>query len=102
MPCVVSLTPTAFPRKPSLSRYQARNTNITVLADDINLTSRKSVCWLTNHRGQRKNNQRPSPVMMAEGQGDKELVDSFITQFETGETRCRRGKRRRVRTPASR
>ncbi len=89
MPCVVSLTPTGIaPRKPSLSgAIKARNTSITVLGvDDINLTSPKiglsgSPTIVANV--QNITSDRP-PVMMAEGSGDKELVDSFIAQFETG------------------
>lgn len=89
MPCVVSLAPTGIPpRKPSLSgAIKARNTPITVLGvDDINLTSPKiglvgSPTIVANV--QNITSDRP-PVMMAEGSGDKELVDSFIAQFEKG------------------
>lgn len=89
MPCVVSLTPTGIaPRKPSLSgAIKARNTPITVLGvDDINLTSPKiglagSPTIVANV--QNITSDRP-PVMMAEGSGDKELVDSFIAQFKKG------------------
>ncbi len=89
MPCVISLTPTGVaPRKPSLSgAIKARNTSITVLGvDDIHLGTEKiglagsptivaSVQNITSDR---------PPVMMPEGHGERELVDNFIKQFETG------------------
>ena len=89
IPCLISLTPTGVaPRKPSLSgAIKARNTAVTVLGvDDIHLSTEKigisgSPTIVANV--QNIVSDRP-PVMMAEGQGEKELVDSFMAQFGTG------------------
>lgn len=89
MPCVISLTPTGVaPRKPSLGgAIKARNTSITVLGvDDIHLGTEKiglSGSPTIVASVQNITSDRP-PVMLAEGHGEKELVDNFIEQFKTG------------------
>ena len=89
MPCVISLTPTGIgPRKPSLvGAIKSRNAQINVLGvDDINLSTEKigiSGSPTIVSAVQDIVSDRP-PVMMSEGQGEKQLVDSFITKFNTG------------------
>ncbi len=89
MPCAVSLTPTGIsPRKPSLSgAIKARNAQITVLnIDDIGLGTEKIglsgsptiVAAVANIVSERP------PVMMAEGQNEKELVKSLISNVKSG------------------
>ena len=89
MPCLVSLTPTGIPpRKPSLAGViKARQSNITVFGiDDIGLGTEKIglsgsptiVANVVNIVSERP------PVMMSEGQGDKELVESLINNFNKG------------------
>jgi len=89
MPCVISLTPTGIaPRKPSLvGAVKARSSEVKVFGvDDINLSTEKiglagsptivnSVWDIVSDR---------PPVMMAAGQGEKQLVADFITKFKTG------------------
>jgi len=89
MPCVVSLTPTGIsPRKPSLAgAVKARSAKINVLGvDDIHLATDKiglSGSPTIVAAIQNIVSDRP-PVMMAEGQGEKQLVNSFIAKFKTG------------------
>ncbi len=89
MPCAISLTPTGIsPRKPSLSgAIKARNAKITVFGiDDIGLGTEKIglsgsptiVAAVANIVSERP------PVMMSEGQSEKDLVDSMIANFKTG------------------
>jgi electron transfer flavoprotein alpha subunit len=89
MPCVISLTPTGIsPRKPSLvGAVKARNSKVNVYGvDDINLSTEKigidGSPTIVN-AVQEIVSDRP-PVMMAEGQGEKQLVTNFITKFKTG------------------
>jgi electron transfer flavoprotein alpha subunit len=89
MPCVISLTPTGIaPRKPSLvGAVTARNAQVTVFSvEDINLSTEK--IGLTGsptivNAVQDIVSDRP-PIMMAEGQGEKQLVSDFINKFKTG------------------
>ena len=89
MPCVISLTPTGIgPRKPSLvGAIKSRNAKINVLSvEDINLSTEKigiSGSPTIVSAVQDIVSDRP-PVMMSEGQGEKQLIDSFITKFNTG------------------
>jgi electron transfer flavoprotein alpha subunit len=89
IPCVVSLTPTGIkPRKPSLKgAIKARHSSINILSvDDIRLSTEKiglSGSPTIVAAVQNIVSDRP-PVMMAEMQSDKSLVDSFIEKFETG------------------
>ena len=87
MPCVVSLTPTGIPpRKPSLAgAIKARQSQITVFGvEDIGLSTEKIglsgsptiVANVTNIVSERP------PVVMTEGQGEKELINNFIHNFE--------------------
>ena len=89
MPCVISLTPTGIPpRKPTLvGAIKARNSNITVFGiQDIGLGTEKIgisgsptiVAHVANIVSERP------PVMMSEGQNEKELVDSLITNYKKG------------------
>ena len=89
MPCVISLTPTGIaPRKPSLvGAVKARNAKVTVFGvEDINLSTEKigidGSPTIVN-AVQDIVSDRP-PVMMAEGQGEKQLVSDFIAKFKTG------------------
>jgi electron transfer flavoprotein alpha subunit len=89
MPCVVSFTPTGIsPRKPSLvGAIKARNAKVNVFGvADINLATDKiglsgsptivsSVYNIVSDR---------PPVMLAEGHGEKQLVEDFIEKFKTG------------------
>jgi len=89
MPCVISLTPTGIPpRKPSLvGAVKARYAKINVFGvDDIHLATDKiglsgSPTIVANVKN--IESDRP-PVLMAEGQGEKKLVDDFIVKFNTG------------------
>ena len=89
MPCVISLTPTGIgPRKPALvGAIKARNAKINVFGvADINLSTDKiglSGSPTIVSSVQNIVSDRP-PVMMAEGQGEKQLVYDFITKFKTG------------------
>ena len=89
MPCVISLTPTGIsPRKPSLvGAVKARNSKINVFGvEDINLATDKiglSGSPTIVSAVQDIVSDRP-PVMMAEGYGEKQLVDDFIKKFKTG------------------
>ena len=89
MPCVISLTPTGIePRKPSLvGAIKARNAKINVFGVvDINLGTDKiglSGSPTIVSAIQDIVSDRP-PVMIAEGQGEKQLVDDFIAKFNTG------------------
>ena len=89
MPCVISLTPTGIgPRKPSLvGAIKSRNAEINVFGvDDIHLSTEKiglSGSPTIVSAVQDIVSDRP-PVMMSEGQGEKQLVDNFITKFNTG------------------
>ena len=89
MPCVISLTPTGIaPRKPSLvGAVKARNSDVNVFGvDDINLSTEKiglSGSPTIVNAVQDIESDRP-PVMMAEGQGEKQLVTDFIAKFKTG------------------
>ena len=89
MPCVISLTPTGIaPRKPSLvGAVKARNTNINVFGvDDIHLATDKiglSGSPTIVAAVQNIVSDRP-PVLMSEGQGEKQLVSDFIAKFNTG------------------
>ena len=87
MPCAISLTPTGVPpRKPTLAgAIKARKSEITVFGvDDIGLGVEKIgltgsptiVANVTNIVSERP------PVKMAEGQKEKELVESLIANFE--------------------
>jgi len=89
MPCVISFTPTGIaPRKPSLvGAVKARNSKLNVFSvEDIHLATDKigisgsptivsAVYDIVSDR---------PPVMCAEGQGEKMLVDDFIAKFNTG------------------
>ena len=89
MPCTISLTPTGIPpRKPSLvGAIKARNAKITVFGiDDIGLGTEKiglsgsptivaSVANIVSER---------PPIVMTEGQGDKELVANLIANIKKG------------------
>ena len=89
MPCVISFTPTGIgPRKPSLvGAIKARQAKINVLGveainlstDKIGLAGSPTIVSAI----QDIVSDRP-PVMMAEGQGEKQLVDDFIAKFKTG------------------
>ena len=89
MPCVISLTPTGIgPRKPSLvGAVKARNSKINTFGvDEIKLATDKiglsgSPTIVANV--QDIVSDRP-PVMLAEGQGEKQLLDDFIAKFKTG------------------
>jgi len=89
MPCVISLTPTGIsPRKPSLvGAVKARNSKVTVFSvEDINLPTDKiglSGSPTIVSAVQNIVSDRP-PVMMAEGYGEKQLVNNFIEKFKTG------------------
>jgi len=89
MPCVISLTPTGIgPRKPSLvGAIKSRNAKINIFGvDDIHLSTEKiglSGSPTIVSAVQDIVSDRP-PVMMSEGQGEKQLVDSLITNFNTG------------------
>ena len=89
MPCVISFTPTGIgPRKPSLvGAIKARNAKINVLGvEDISLATDKiglAGSPTIVSAIQDIVSDRP-PVMMAEGQGEKQLVDDFIAKFNTG------------------
>ncbi len=89
LPCAVSLTPTGIPpRKPSLvGAIKARNASVTVFGiDDIGLGTEKIglsgsptiVANVTNMVSERP------PVLMAQGNTDKALVDSLLSNFEKG------------------
>lgn len=92
MPCVVSLTPTGIkPRKPSLiGAIKARFAKINVLSvDDIKMTAEQQtligingsptiVAAIANIESDRP------PVALATGQGEKQLVDSFIVEWKKG------------------
>ena len=89
MPCAISLTPTGVPpRKPSLSgAIKARNAQVTVLnIDDIGLGTEKIglsgsptiVAAVANLVSERP------PVTMSIGHTEKELVESFVTNFNNG------------------
>jgi electron transfer flavoprotein alpha subunit len=89
MPCVISLTPTGIsPRKPSLvGAVKARNSDVNVYGvADINLSTEKigieGSPTIVN-AVQDIVSDRP-PVMMAEGQGEKQVVIDFIAKFKTG------------------
>ena len=89
MPCVISLTPTGIaPRKPSLvGAVKARNAKVNVYGvEDIKLSTEKigidGSPTIVN-AVQDIVSDRP-PVMMAEGQGEKQLVTDFIAKFKTG------------------
>ena len=89
VPCVISLTPTGIaPRKPSLvGAVKARNSTVNVFGvADINLSTEKigidGSPTIVN-AVQDIVSDRP-PVMMAEGQGEKQLVNDFIAKFKTG------------------
>ena len=89
MPCVISFTPTGVaPRKPSLvGAIKARQAKVNVFGvADINLATDKiglsgsptivsSVYNIVSDR---------PPVMLAEGHGEKQIVDDFICKFNTG------------------
>ena len=89
MPCVISLTPTGIgPRKPSLvGAVKARNAKINVFGvadihlatDKIGLSGSPTIVSAI----QNIVSDRP-PVMLAEGQGEKQLVGDFIAKFNTG------------------
>jgi electron transfer flavoprotein alpha subunit len=89
MPCLISFTPTGIgPRKPSLvGAIKARSAQIHVLSvEDINLATDKiglagSPTIVANI--QDIVSDRP-PIMLAEGQGEKQLVDDMIAKFKTG------------------
>jgi electron transfer flavoprotein alpha subunit len=89
MPCVISLTPTGVgPRKPSLvGAIKSRNAGIHVFGvDDIHLSTEKiglSGSPTIVSAVEDIVSDRP-PVMMSEGQGEKQLVENFITKFNTG------------------
>jgi electron transfer flavoprotein alpha subunit len=89
MPCVISLTPTGItPRKPSLvGAIKARNAKINVFGvDDINLATDKiglNGSPTIVSAVQNIVSDRP-PVMMSEGQGEKQLVEDFIAKFNSG------------------
>ena len=89
MPCVISLTPTGIePRKPSLvGAIKARNAKINIFGvADINLGTDKiglSGSPTIVSAIQDIVSDRP-PVMLSEGQGEKQLVDDFIAKFNTG------------------
>jgi len=89
MPCVISLTPTGIaPRKPSLvGAVKARNSTINVFGvDDIHLSTEKiglSGSPTIVNAVQDIESDRP-PVMMAEGQGEKQIVSDFIAKLKTG------------------
>lgn len=89
LPCAVSLTPTGVPpRKPSLSgAIKARKLSVTVFSvEDIGLSTAKIglsgsptiVANVTNMVSERP------PVLMSQGNTEKELVESLITNFERG------------------
>lgn len=89
LPCAVSLTPTGVPpRKPSLSgAIKARKSSVTVFSvEDIGLSTEKIgltgsptiVANVTNMVSERP------PVLMSQGNTEKELVDSLIANFERG------------------
>ncbi|MEA4917131.1 FAD-binding protein [Proteiniphilum sp.] len=89
LPCAVSLTPTGVPpRKPSLSgAIKARKLSVTVFSvEDIGLSTAKIglsgsptiVANVTNMVSER------SPVLMSQGNTEKELVESLIANFERG------------------
>ncbi|MCL2072647.1 MAG: FAD-binding protein [Marinilabiliaceae bacterium] len=89
IPCLISLTPTGIgPRKPTLvGAIKSRKSKINVFGvDDINLSTEKiglsgsptivsAVYDIVSDR---------PPVMMAEGQGEKQLIDDFINRFNSG------------------
>jgi electron transfer flavoprotein alpha subunit len=89
MPCVISLTPTGIaPRKPSLvGAVKARSSDVNVFGvEDINLSTEKiglSGSPTIVNAVQDIESDRP-PIMMAEGQGEKNLVTDFIAKFKTG------------------
>ncbi|MCL2596359.1 MAG: FAD-binding protein [Paludibacter sp.] len=92
MPCLVSLTPTGVkPRKPSLiGAIKARFAKINVLTvDDIKMTEEQQkligingsptiVAAIANIESDRP------PVALATGQGEQQLVNSFISEWERG------------------
>ena len=92
MPCVVSLTPTGVkPRKPSLiGAIKARFANINVLSvDDVKMTAEQQsligingsptiVAAVANIESDRP------PVALAFGQGEAQLVESFIAEWQKG------------------
>ncbi len=89
LPCAVSLTPTGVPpRKPSLSgAIKARKLSVTVFSvEDIGLSTAKIglsgsptiVANVTNMVSERP------PVLMSQGNTEKELVESLIANFERG------------------
>ena len=91
MPCTVSLTPTGVaPRKPTLvGAIKARNASITIFGiDDIGLGTEKIglsgsptiVANVTNIVSERP------PVVMSEGQKEKDLVNSLIVNLSKGNT----------------
>ena len=89
VPCVISLTPTGIaPRKPTLAgAVKARNAGINVFGvadinvdtDKIGLSGSPTIVAAI----QNIVSVRP-PVMMAEGQSEKQLVDDFIAKFKKG------------------
>jgi electron transfer flavoprotein alpha subunit len=89
MPCVISFTPTGIgPRKPSLvGAINARNAKINIFGiTDINLSTEKiglSGSPTIVSAVQDIVSDRP-PVMMSEGQGEKQLVNDLIANFNTG------------------
>ncbi|MDR1592117.1 MAG: FAD-binding protein [Prevotellaceae bacterium] len=92
MPCLISLTPTGVkPRKPSLiGAIKARYTTINVLSvDDIKMTPEQQALIGINGSPTivaavaNIESDRP-PVALATGQGDEQLVNSFIQEWEKG------------------
>ncbi len=94
MPCALSLTPTGIaPRRPTLSgAIKARNSEVTVFnIDDVGLSTEfiglgtpgesgsptivSKVTTITSER---------APAKMASGHGEKELISSFLSHFESG------------------
>ncbi|MCL1867441.1 MAG: FAD-binding protein [Paludibacter sp.] len=92
MPCLVSLTPTGVkPRKPSLiGAIKARFEKINILSvDDVKMTAEQQsligingsptiVAAVANIESDRP------PVALAQGQGEKQLVESFIDEWKKG------------------
>ena len=92
MPCLVSLTPTGVkPRKPSLiGAIKARFAKVNVLSvDDVKMTAEQQtligingsptiVAAIANIESDRP------PVALATGQGEEQLVDSFISEWGKG------------------
>lgn len=91
IPCVISCTPTGIPlRKPSLTgAIKARQTSVTVLGvEDIGLGTEKIgisgsptiVAHITDIVSERP------PVVMAEGESEKEKVSRFIENMRKGKS----------------